>query len=494
VAIATLVAGCSDGSAQGPSRTSAAVTTGPVPQPTTEPVLEPTGCPDPGIPTDRIDCSVLVLPEDPDDPKGRQVELPVLVVHPDEATEDDDIADDAAPVVHLHGGPGASGVASWATWLSLVDGLGTPVVLYDQRGAGLAVPSLDCPEHDTARLDVLSDPSGWEDDRARIATALRSCHDRLADEGVGLENYDTPTSAADLDELRRALGAEQLRLVGSSAGSRLALHYARTRPDHVAALVLDGVDPPGTGGPSLDRSLPVQAVERFVAFCRRTDCADGRDASALIELAAAALDDVPRELSVPATPTTGPTTLSVDGDLLRAGMVAALYDSAVIPLIPTALGALAAGTPFGLDAIGVQLVTTFGSTASGTTMSVNCADHGVSAITDDPGAATLDPDPWRAVVLNSHDTFCADWPVPPVGEDFGEPVSALDVPVLIVSGELDPVTPVEPAQELAERLDAPHVIVPAGGHAPLLSSGCALGALTDFLARPGPVSPAACDR
>ncbi len=487
--IAAVAAGCSNSEPEGPTPPGAPTTTegAAVAAP---PALEAASCPDPGIPIDRIDCSVLVLPEDRDDPDGPQVELPVLVVNPEGST-----GDDAASVVHLHGGPGASGVASWATWLSLVDGLGTPVVLYDQRGAGEAVPSLDCPEHDTARLDVLGNPSGWDRDRDRIATALRDCHDRIVEEGIALEHYDTPTSSADLDDLRRALGADELRLVGSSAGSRLALHYARTQPGHVAALVLNGVDEPGTGGPTLDRTLPEQAVARFVEFCARTDCADGRDASTLVDEAAAVLDDAPRELAVPATPSTAATTLTVDGDLLRAGLVAALYDSAVIPLIPTALGALAAGTPFGLDAVGVQLVTTFGSTASGATMSVNCADHGVSAL-DDAATAAQDPGAWRAVVLNSHDTFCDAWPVPPVGGDFGEPVSAAEVsmPVLVVSGELDPVTPVEPAQELADRLDAPHVVVPAGGHAPLLSSGCALDALGQFLAGAEPVSPAVCDQ
>lgn len=496
MSLAILVAGCSDGDTSGPTGTGATETTVTTTSPTAAPALEPAPCPDPGIPAERIDCSVLVLPEDRDQPDGRQVELPVLVVHPeggDRATDDAPAGE--APVVHLHGGPGASAVGSWATWLSLVDGLGTPVVLYDQRGAGAAVPSLDCPEHDTARLEVLADPSGWDADRTRVASALGECHDRLLDEGVALQHYDTPTSAADLDDLRRGLGVDQLRLIGSSAGSRLALHYARTFPDHVAALVLNGVDPPGTGGPSLDRDLPEQAVERFLEHCDRTDCAAGSDPSTLFADAVAQLDTTPRDLPVPATPSTPATTLTVDGDLLRAGLVAALYDSAVIPLVPTALGALAAGTPFGLDAVGAQLVNSFGSTASGATMSVNCADHGVAALAAEPGTAAADPGVWRAVVLNSHDSFCDAWPVPPVGDDFGDAVSAGDVtaPVLVVSGELDPVTPAGPAQELADRLAASHVVVPAGGHAPLLSSGCALDALGQFLAG-GPVSPAACDR
>lgn len=450
--------------------------------------LEPAPCPDPTTPTERITCSTLVLAEDRSAPDARQVELPVLQLSPAGGPLG------GPPLVYLHGGPGAGVTRSWATWLSLVDGLGRDVVLYDQRGAGAATPLLACPEHAEAFADVLGRPRSWSSDRELIADALARCHERLREQGVGLDHYDTPTSTQDLEQLRRALGVESMTLVGSSYGTRLALDYTRTYPEHVASLVLDGVDPPGTGGPAHDRQLPESAIDALVQACRvDAGCAaGGEDLEVALEQAAMRLDREPVRIEAPSADGSTSTSVLVDGDALVAGVVAAMYDTELITLIPSVLRSMAQGDDSVLGSVGARLGPALSSSSIATMTSVNCADHGRRAL-DDEGAAALDADPGRAslVVLSGSDSFCDVWSVDTVADGFGtlDPASFDGVSVLVVTGELDPVTPAAPARRLATALDAQLVEVARGGHSPLLVDRCAMVRLGTFLADPDAQPP-----
>ena len=129
--------------------------------------------------------------------------------------------------------------------------------------------------------------------------------------------------------------------------------------------------------------------------------------------------------------------------------------------------------------------------ATGVATSVNCADLAVDGGSlaevsrSDPGASST-------MVLAGTDSFCDVWDVEPVDEDFVGPIVATGgrrgslepdqvPPTLVVSGELDPVTPAAGARAMAEELGATYVEVPRGGHAPLLTDGCARRTMRSFL-------------
>ena len=336
-------------------------------------------CPDPSTPAgpdSRITCRVLVLPEDRARPEGRQVELPVLTFRPVEpvaATAEVS----SSPVVYLHGGPGGGAVEQWATWSTDADALGTDLVVYDQRGGGAAVPRLECPEHVRAVLDALSDDADPTDERASVVDALEQCHDRLSDEGVDLDHYDVSSSVADLDALRRALGVERLRLVASSYGTRLALEYAAAHPDRVAALVLDSIDPPGSGHPGSDAEQVGPAITRLIDACD-TDpaCATAHpDLRGSLDTTLARADTTPLTIAV-TDPTSGePGRLVLTGDDLRAGLFAAMYDSELVPLLPLAIEAVARGDDALLASVGPRLAPALAGAATGALMSAICADR-----------------------------------------------------------------------------------------------------------------------
>lgn len=498
------------------------------PDPGYEPRLQASPCKDPSVPTDQITCEVLVLPEDRDDPQGRQVELPVLRVRPVTPAPSTSAPSTSAPttagpttrapastapVVVLHGGPGGGVVDSWATWTTVLDDLGTELVLYDQRGGGAATPKLDCPEHSAALASVLGNDLSWEDERHAVGEALAACHDRLSDTGVDLDSYDTPTSTRDLEDLRQALGAEQMTLVASSYGTRLALDYLRTHQDHVRSLVLDGVDPPDasatTDATSAIAEAAEAAVDRLLDSCERDRaCASAHpDLRAAIDRAVAAFDARPRRVTVDAATTDGSVvggageapgsqvggsavggaqiTMVLDGGDLYAGLYSAMYDTEVIPLLPSLIEAITGDDGTLLHTFAARALPALSSTSAGALLSVDCADAGGEGADGSDDVASQDPGRTSTILLTSSLPYCMDWPVEPVPRSFAAPVDpSAPPPTLVVAGELDPVTPASVARRVAEELDAAYLEVPRGGHSPLTVDACATRVLRSFLADP----------
>ncbi len=75
---------------------------------------------------------------------------------------------------------------------------------------------------------------------------------------------------------------------------------------------------------------------------------------------------------------------------------------------------------------------------------------------------------------------CRIWPKGPVPENFHEPVTA-DVPVLLLSGELDPVTPPEYADQVAVHFpNSRHLIAPGQGHI-AATRGCMGKIVSEFI-------------
>ncbi len=150
------------------------------------------------------------------------------------------------PVVHLAGGPGSSSLAV----ADYVLGRGLDAVLarrdlifFDQRGTGSSIPRLDCPEREAITSLLLSGSLSDEESQAAVQEAFRRCRERLTAQGVDLSAYNSAASAADLNDLRLALGYETLNLYAVSYGTRLALTLMRDHPAAVRSAVLDSAYP-----------------------------------------------------------------------------------------------------------------------------------------------------------------------------------------------------------------------------------------------------------
>ena len=157
-----------------------------------------------------------------------------------------------APVLlYLSGGPGGGGVREFASVRPQVRALGRryQLVSFDQRGTG--------------HSGLLRCPALELDPRLRATDAGGACAKRL---GKRRRLYTTPDSVADMEALRKALGASKLTLFGISYGTKLAIAYARAHPDRVQRMVLDSVlDPDDTDAFGLE---PYRAMgQTLAALC-----------------------------------------------------------------------------------------------------------------------------------------------------------------------------------------------------------------------------------
>ncbi|NIV33457.1 MAG: alpha/beta fold hydrolase, partial [Anaerolineae bacterium] len=237
-----------------------------MPQPTVTPTPEPTDTPSPtpapvavfedaACPFDlpegqeegeTVECGYLVVPEDRSNPEGRKLRLAVAIFHhPDGDPEPD-------PVIYLEGGPGGSALEfvdlGFEDQSAPVFAANRDLILFDQRGVGLSEPALDCPGLTELGIELLDNEIDGrvltyrEMDDLHLETAL-ACEEDLH-EIADLTAYNTIASAADVDDLRRALGYDQVNLWGISYGTRLALGIMRDYPDGVRSVVIDSVFPP----------------------------------------------------------------------------------------------------------------------------------------------------------------------------------------------------------------------------------------------------------
>ena len=181
-------------------------------------------CPNPiveGVPQIDLgpdfECGFLIAPENRAKPDGRTVRIPVARA---KATSPNPAPD---PLVYLAGGPGGTGLASAVLRVRAGWNADRDVIFIDQRGALKAQPLLACPEIDAFfAAAVTLAPTGAEF-AARSADATQACHDRLVADGWDLSAYNTTENAADVADLRVALGIPQWNLYGVSYGTDLAL-------------------------------------------------------------------------------------------------------------------------------------------------------------------------------------------------------------------------------------------------------------------------------
>src|SRR5262249_30939244 len=129
------------------------------------------------------------------------------------------------------------------------------LVVYDQRGTGDG--ALGCP--------ALQQAMGSSDLYPAPPAAVRACARTL---GTVRSLYGTDDVVADMDLLRRAIGADRWALDGVSYGTFVAARYAVAHPDRVSRLVLDSVVPHDAGY----ELVPVEL--RAVARVLRVVCAD----------------------------------------------------------------------------------------------------------------------------------------------------------------------------------------------------------------------------
>lgn len=422
------------------------------------------------------ECWWVTVPVHHDDPDGPTYDLAVTRLR-------SPAADPGPPVVYLSGGPGYPGgdPMVWGESSMLVE---RDVIVYDQRGTGISSPDMQCPEVEEAVFLILGSAAPVEDELALRNERVEACHARLLGEGVDLDSFSTPHSAADLDLIRRALDIERWHLFGVSYGTRLALETMRSHGHGVETAILDSVYPTTVGTAVRMRTSAARVFAAFVDTCAATTCsADHPDLGTQLDLAISRYDDEPIELTVAFDGVDHDFVLT--GPDVAAGLFNALYDTELIAVLPTVTESFAAGETALATELVDRGVTFLNSAAEGMAMATECADNGNLASAEDWAAEFADPDIYATLLLVSPASMCPWFPVEPVDPGFNDPVETLG-PALVVAGSLDPITPPADSMEAAGFIGAVYPIEwDQVGHGVIFANACAAEAAEQWLRESG---------
>jgi pimeloyl-ACP methyl ester carboxylesterase len=165
------------------------------------------------------------------------IHLPVVILHSRAPGAPRDA------VLFMTGGPGLSSTLNVPTSRDVIFTEDRDYVVLEQRGAPNADPALACPEMAPPKSEIAAGRLKGAPSAKALAAAARSCRNRLVTEGADLAGYTSAETAADIEDLRKALGYEQWDLYGISYSTRLMLTVARDYPERVRSMVLDSVLP-----------------------------------------------------------------------------------------------------------------------------------------------------------------------------------------------------------------------------------------------------------
>ena len=239
-------------------------------RPHSEAVYEATSCPEaehrrlPRRSTFRpgVQCGYLTVLENRAKPDGRRIRIFVTRAPAVSATPKPD------PIVYLSGGPGGAG--SFEVAFMVEHGLNAEreVIFVDQRGTHHADPLPRMPGVGAVHLRR-GQPSlrGGIDHRRRTPRRSRRAATSLAATGVDLAAYNSTENAADIAELRVALGIDSWNVYGVSYGSKLALIVLRNHPQGIRSVVLDSVSPPNNNIVETWWSAPASSFKAIFAAC-----------------------------------------------------------------------------------------------------------------------------------------------------------------------------------------------------------------------------------
>jgi len=412
-------------------------------------------------------CGTLAVPEDPDAPAGRQIDLFVAVVPALNRRAA------AAPLFLLAGGPGQSAADLYASYPGAFARANRnhDIVLVDQRGTGRSEPL------------VCSYPDDWGDASESLPALRQATAACLAKYGDRVRFYTTSVAVRDLDRVRAALGYSAIDLYGSSYGTRVAELYMRRHPGETHAVVLDGVTYPEQ---AIGPDTPLDGERALDLILAR--CASAPACAAAFPNLGAELGELRRRFGpqkvplVMVDPTTGePVPLEFNRSVFAAALRFLSYTASEASLLPTLMHQASLGRPQLMAAQTALLAQQVrDQLASGMQNSVVCSEDVPYFDVSEDARRRLLSTYQGTDQIDALAEICKRWPKGPVDADLHAPLRSA-IPTLLLSGEADPVTPPADAERLARGLTRyRHLIVAGEGHGQIVT-GCVPKLMAEFL-------------
>jgi pimeloyl-ACP methyl ester carboxylesterase len=381
----------------------------------------------PGYPGIKARCGTFERHEDPSDETSPLLALRLAIVPALSLEPEPD------PFVPIAGGPGQSTIEFYALQSHAFEDIRRTrdIVLLDQRGTGGSA-LMECDIGD----EIVEGQLTPEETVALTGVCLAELpHDP--------KFFTTSIAVQDLEALRFALDYSQINVYGVSYGTRVAQHFVRRYPDAVRSIILDGVVPPQL---ALGAGIAIEAqkaLDNIFGRCAESPACNQRFPNIAEEFAA-----LEERLSAAAIsielmhPLTGVRDTIRFGDAEFAAAVRLLsYSPHTVALMPLFVHEAANENFVPLAAQFLMIMDRMSDVlALGMHNAVVCTEDAPfydSENIDHEALASSYIGPMQVETLQA---ICSVWPAGVIDPGFKTPL-ATDRPVLLLSGDADPVTP-----------------------------------------------------
>jgi len=403
---------------------------------------------------EEVRCGTFEVLENPDVQKGRKIKIRFIIL----PARTENPAPD--PIFVFDGGPGVGAADSYEGWANMLHKLRDEreIVLIDQRGTGDSNP-LPCyclgdPEKAQTYLkDIL--PEDY----------VKNCRKELEKDN-NLRFYHTVIAIRDTDRLRAALGYDKINLVGGSYGTNIGLLYMKHYTHNVRSVFFFSIAPTNWDYPaSLAQDTEV-ALQRLFADCATDpDCAADypRFKEELYELLES-LKQGPVSAQITNPINNEPETVSFSYHNYIHIIRSLLYNNQRSRWIPAFIHWAYRGTWFPLVEYTVRSFKSLNEyLMDGMWLCVTCSES-IPFINFEKAAEQARGTFMGTYRIDQQKRGCELWVRGYLPEGFLD-LEELDVPSLIVSGEIDPVTPPYQGEIVMNYLaNGLHIIVPNAAH------------------------------
>ncbi|TVQ88324.1 MAG: alpha/beta fold hydrolase, partial [Bacteroidetes bacterium] len=301
--------------------------------------------------------------------------------------------------------------------------------------------------------------------------AIAECAEKIREAGAEITFYNAVEVAHDFEALRLALGYNQWNIRGLSYGTRHTMTQIQQYPQTVRSAILIGMYPLKN---YYDR-IPVylsRSLRILFEYCENdADCSEAfPDPEAELIEVLQRIDNNPIPLPAFLQRKIGEGDHFITSSMIFGGVFNLLYQKNGIEILPILIHQLAQGNDWIVQNMSLAMANTWAAISTDINFILRNNDE-----EEDP--SFLYPGEWDNLALqlnefywgnNSETSLNRFWP-----ELRGSQMAPTEVwevsgvPVLLISGELDPVTPPSNGDKFAEYFtNYAHHIIPGSGHYP----------------------------
>jgi len=436
----------------------------------------------------ELSCGFIAVPENRSDPDSRMIRVNYVKIA-STAADEADVRED--PAIYLTGGPGVV-LEGYAQRLREHDILQQrDLYILEQRG--IANSGDFCPFYDAVRRDL-----AWAETPLQGsingAERMRECFRTAREAGVDLTGYNTVENARDVRALRQALGFESWNVWGISYGSVLGQMVLQEDPEGTRAMVIDAIVPNDLVGLGRIGRWVNRMLDNLYSTC--TDAAVCENLEARVMAAMEQLKAERIVVEVDNTEINPEGRVSLGAEIVVFAPFMMMYEQSEHPAIPGVMDTILTAVETGDMSLFELLASDDDmggiSSSQGMSSAIRCNDgyYASSAavaaedVAENPileGLGFAEGAAYQAQV-------CVEEGLTPRRHADKYGLIETDIPVLVVNGAWDPVTPPPLAERIMPGLsNSRYVEVPFAGHGPTRSMAeCAGPVMNAFFDNPDP--------